>query len=340
MSSEQAAYQSASPFTTQYDHICSGSYRHFVQIIRKQVFFNFAFFILFFIQIITLLLGFTFLAKSSLLAFSLGLLFLTVFSYFVLRLYITARIPEQLNLLLEKFIINCKGLINYQEHSMQASLNLASAACQFAAALRNRESTFYPLPFWLQAFKPVIEKISAWWHWEDVQQMQELLLYSSINEHLKLITTEPTNIHVHASLGSIYVMLATLYKESNQEPQQAWQPPGKYSESVEPKFQAAANRAIEEFTILQDLAPEDPFIHAQLASHYSTLQMPHEEMKEHETVLRLNPSDVDTLYQLGVLYFQQGYNAKGLSIYEQLRRSYPKEASELIKLYGAYNPFH
>ena len=61
-----------------------------------------------------------------------------------------------------------------------------------------------------------------------------------------------------------------------------------------------------------------------------------EEIKEYETILSLCPDDKDTLFKLGMLYFQQGFNAKGLRAYERLKRSNYRKAEDLIKFYGAY----
>jgi len=99
-----------------------------------------------------------------------------------------------------------------------------------------------------------------------------------------------------------------------------------------------AERAIEEFKVLNDYAPNDPWVHAQLAYSYHDLQMPKEEIKEYETILKLNPGDRDTLYKLGLLYFQEGMNAQGLRIYEELKRSHYKKAESLMENYGSYNP--
>ena len=61
--------------------------------------------------------------------------------------------------------------------------------------------------------------------------------------------------------------------------------------------------------------------------------MPQEEIAAYEKILRLCPEDLDSSYRLGVLYFQEGYNAKALEIYQQLKRmSYPK-AGDLLKFY-------
>lgn len=65
--------------------------------------------------------------------------------------------------------------------------------------------------------------------------------------------------------------------------------------------------------------------------------MPKEEIKEYETILHLCPDDKETLFKLGKLYFQQGLNAKGLQIYEALKKSHYKKAEGLIAFYGAYS---
>ncbi len=112
-------------------------------------------------------------------------------------------------------------------------------------------------------------------------------------------------------------------------------PPKKYSKSFKQKFRLTAEKAIEEFKILSDYAPHDPWVHAQLAYSYRDLQMPKEEIKEYEAILQLCPDDKETLFKLGKLYFEQGQNAKGLKIYETLKFSHYKKAESLIHFYGA-----
>jgi tetratricopeptide (TPR) repeat protein len=80
-------------------------------------------------------------------------------------------------------------------------------------------------------------------------------------------------------------------------------------------------------------------VHAQLAYSYHDLKMPQEEIKEYETLLTLIPGDHEIIFKLGMLYFQQGLNAQGLRMYDQLKRTHFKKAEDLIKFYGAYAPF-
>ncbi len=115
-----------------------------------------------------------------------------------------------------------------------------------------------------------------------------------------------------------------------------WVPPDYFSEETQQKFTSAAERAIEEFKILDDYAPNDQWVHAQLASLYHDIGLPEQEILEFEKMLKIAPQDRQILFRLGVLYFQQGYNAKGLRVYEQLKKSKDKKADELISYYDAY----
>ena len=60
------------------------------------------------------------------------------------------------------------------------------------------------------------------------------------------------------------------------------------------------------------------------------------EIKEVELLLKLRPQDKEILYRLGSLYFSQGLNAKGLQIYEELKRTNYKKAEDLISSYGSF----
>src|ERR1700733_5959989 len=143
--------------------------------------------------------------------------------------------------------------------------------------------------------------------------MKELLLTIAVEEHLKAVKCEPTNLEVHAALANAYVMLSSLYADPckyHDYDEERYVPVERHAEQIQAKFRATAERAIEEFKILNDYAPEDPWVHVQLAYSYHDLHMPEEEIREYEIVLSLRPDDKDTLFKLGMLYFQQGLNAK------------------------------
>jgi hypothetical protein len=158
-----------------------------------------------------------------------------------------------------------------------------------------------------------------------------MLLISSINEHLDQIRNTPTDLEVHASLANIYSLLSLLYKEVKKKVFSS----RSSKQILEQKFLAAVNCTIEEFKILNDYAPNDPWVHSQLSSAYRSLCMYEEEKRENELILKLCPNDYNVLFRLGTLYFQLGQTAKGLQVYEDLKKAQYKRAEELLSSYGA-----
>lgn len=312
----------------------------FGQIIKSYVKFNCSFLIAGVVEFLLLFILFTFWSHSSLLAFTIAAMFFTLFAYCILRLYFQTKKPDQFAEHCQQFISTAKKLINYQEGIPEHHLALANACCLFAAALQGKEYQIYKAPKWLGSLAPIIERWSGWWHWHDFHKIKENLLQESVNEHIKLVKCEPTNLEAHAALANAYVMLSGLYVDPRKisgEEEEYWSPPKKFIEILQNKFRFTAQRAIEEFKILNEYAPNDPWVHAQLAYSYRDLQMPDEEIKEYETILKLRPDDIETLFKLGTLYFQQGYNAQGLRIYEEMKKTHYTKAENLIKYYGNYN---
>ncbi len=308
-------------------------------LIRGYVFFNVFFLIVAGIELAAFISFFTMMSNSSVLAFTLAIFFLTLFSYFVLRLYLSAKKPDHLMDLLEEYLSRCRESLRYQEGIPEHHIALANAAHKLAHHLQEKEYSYYTPPFFLKSLTPSLEKFSCFCHWKDLYRMKELLLLASIEEHIKVVKCEPTNLEVHAALANAYVTLSLIYSDPRKYPgfdEERWVPPERYSDQMQAKFRQTAERATEEFQILSDYAPNDPWVHMQLAYSYHDLQMPEEEIREYEAVLKLRIDDKDTLFKLGMLYFQQGKNAKGLRIYEMLKHSNFKKAESLIKFYGAY----
>lgn len=282
------------------------------------------------------------LTQSALMGTALASLFFSLFAYFSLRLYYRGRRPEQLLELRYAYLAQCKEYLGYQEGMSEHHEALASAAAKLAHFLKDKEYAFYSLPKWLAVLAPSLEHFSCWWHWEEVHGMRELLLQYAVEEHLNLVRLEPTSLQVHANLANAYVMLSSLYSDPRKGEDQGedrWIPQERFSEEMEERFRETARRAMEEFRILNDYAPNDPWIHAQLAYSYRDLQMPEEEIKEYETILELQPNDPEVLFKLGALYFQRGHNAKGLQAYQRLKQSHYKKAESLIKFYGGSPSF-
>jgi hypothetical protein len=307
--------------------------------VRSYVIFNLAFLLLAGVEIAFFLSFFALLSQSAVLAFTLAIFFMTLFSYCVLKLYLQAKKPDQLMAICEEYLDKCKEIIRYQEGIPEHHIALGHAAHKFAAALHEKEYSYYPSLFFLKSLAPTLERFSCFCHWKDLHRMKELLFTTSVEEHLKAVKCEPTNLEVHASLANAYVTLSGLYadpRKYHDYDEERYVPVERYSQAMQAKFRATAARAIEEFKILNAYAPDDPWVHVQLAYSYHDMQMPEEEIREYEIVLRLRPHDTDTLFKLGMLYFQQGMNAKGLQVYELLKRTHYKKAESLIKFYGSY----
>lgn len=314
-------------------------FSEFDKMMRRYAAFNLFFICLLVAEIVSLAAFFALLAQSLILALSLSVVFFTVFAYFTLRIYFQTKKPEQFTAIKERYLNICKGLMNYPEGSVDYHNALASACCRFANKLHSREYNYYKPPSWFVFLIPWTERVSCWLHWQDIYLMKERMLKEAVNEHIKLVKLYPTNLEAHASLANAYVMLSGLYidpRKMEGYDEDRWIPEEKYNDQFERKFRMTAERAIEEFKILSEYAPDDPWVHSQLAYSYHDLQMPQEEIMEYETIQRLLPADKDNLYKLGILYFQQGMNAKGLRVYEELKKAHYGKAESLIKYYGSY----
>lgn len=306
--------------------------------IKSYVYFHLILWFLLITEVSLFLLFFSFLANSSLLSVMLAALFFTGFSYLILRVYLQAQKPEQFFELRQRYIEECKKFLKYQEGIVEHHMSLANACSKLAAALQGKEYHYYPFISRLHSSsKPLAEKFSCWWHWHDVHEMKELLLQYAIEEHIRLVRCEPTSLELHAALANAYVMLSGLYidpRKMDGGDEERWIPHNDYETILRKKFRVTAERAIEEFRILSEYAPNDPWVHAQLAYSYHDLQMPEEEIREYETILKLRPDDKETLFKLGMLYFHQGYNARGLQVYAALKNAQYSRSDDLIQKYG------
>ena len=233
----------------------------FDRLIRSYVLFNLFFIGACALEIILLLIFFTFLFQSSLLAFGLALVFLTFFSYFIFRVYFQATKPENLDGLKSQFINNFKTLLNYQEGVPEHHLAVAVSCTRLSDQLSGKEFSYYRPPQWLEILTSPMEKFSHWWHWEDLLRMRELLLKAAVEEHIRLVRSDPVNLEFHAALANAYVMLSSLYashQKQLEKKEDVWTNVKKYSKELERKFRITAEKAIEELKILNDYSPNDP----------------------------------------------------------------------------------
>lgn len=313
----------------------------FERILRTHLFFHVFFISIGILELLFSIIFFNFFITHSLLAFALALIFLTAFSYCILRLYCQTRKPEQLKELKKHFSESSKKLLEYQKGINDCHLALADTLCRLSQSLNGKEYSLCVLPKLFSPLIPYMEQFSGWIHWQDVFFIQEMILNAAIQEQIQLVKCDATSLDAHTGLANAYILLSQLYMshtpgENEENEEKRWKPSKRHSEEIKHKFKINSQRAIEEFKILSIYAPNDPWWHEQLAYSYCDLQMPLEAIAEYELILKFNPGNSEILYRLGVLYFRLGRNAQGLQTYEQLKRSHYKKAEMLIAEYGAY----
>lgn len=325
-------------YKNQIQNLISHATTKFQKILKSYTIFNLLFLLLIVGEILYFFVHLTLLVQSFVMAIHLALIFATVFCYFTLRMYAQTRKTEKLIHLKSEFIQSCQHVIQASDEEKENHLMIAHACCRLATEIHGKEYLIYTVPSWCAFLFPSIEKLNCWLFWKDVHDMKEFLLQACVDEHIILVRMEPTNLETHTGLANAYVMLSGLYVDPRTIEgldDDRWIPSTKYNASFKQKFRSIAEKAIEEFKILSDYAPQDPWVHAQLAYSYRDLQMHDEEIKEYELLLHLCPDDRETLFKLGQLYFKQGHNARGLQIYETLKQFNYKKAESLIHFYGA-----
>jgi hypothetical protein len=306
--------------------------RSFRKISTSFAVFNVSYAVLFTLELSSFLFFLPLLSQSTFLAISLSCIFLTVFSYIVLLFYFLAKKPEQFVHLKDQFLSSAQKLIGLPSGDAEYHLSIAAALGKLALYLDDFEGKLYRIPSIFNSFRKNLEGFSAFCHWQDVFRFKQILLHAAIEEHLLQIRATPTDLEVHASLANTYIALSKLFVEPKRA--SLTRIYHKRKESFDDNFRTASSLAIEEFQILNHYAPNDPWVHEQLAAGYRDLGMPENEIKEVEILLKLRPQDRELLLRLGMLYFEQGSNAKGLRIYEELKQANYMKAKDLMEAYG------
>lgn len=300
----------------------------FLSITRKYAFLHFGFAVFLLLQISLFVLFFSFLANSAIVAFCVGVFFLSFFSYLVLRFYFEAKKPEFFASIKEEFLKSCeKQTAGDKNH---VSVALAEALQKLASDFQNLEFSYYSTGN--STFSILLQKLSAYLHWKDVLNVKATLYHAIIEQYLSRIKETPTDVEVHAALAEAYTLLAQIYRPPSHA---LWISNEYYSQGITDKWKAACQYAIEELKIICDYLPNDPWAHAKLASLYHQMNWFEQEICEYETILQICPNDADILFRLGVLYFEQGHTSKGLKIYERMKKGRFAKADELIALYDA-----
>lgn len=326
--------------TSEYFHQALPNYyrlflRKFKKIATRFIHFNVAFSLLFCLEIVAFGFYFPSMYTTEAIALFLSAIFVTSFAYLVTYFYLSSRKPEQMTLLRLEFISSCRALLDSPNGVAHHHLTVAETLTRLSGYLTDFEWEVYKVPAFYSFVSPVIRRFAAFFYWNDVFKMKQMLLLSAIEEHIKQIHLTATDLEVHASLGSTYVTLSKLYRKPTSKqnhPKAALIE--KIQQRLEQKSDFYCKLAIEEFKILSHYAADDPWVHEQMAAGYKALDMTEEEIQEVETLLKLRPQDKEILFRLGSLYFSVGKNAKGLQIYQELKTTNFKKAEDLIVNYG------
>ena len=307
--------------------------REFQGLTRRYAFFHGIFLTVFVMELLSLLIFMQFMYKSVVFAVVVGLTFLTVFTYFVLRFYFQTKKPEQFVSLRNKFLGEVLGNVETQKWSSEKLLPIY----ELLQKLQGQESQYYCLPSFLQTLSPLVEKFSVWCHWEDVQWMKETLHLHALRKLFDYVKKHPTDIELHRTLAASYILLYQIYQmpkvsstfDSFIERQYG-------SPEMKEKFEKAAYSAIEELKVVMNYAPHDAWALSQMGKVYHDLGLFQEEKKIYETLLVLKPQDNEIHFRLGKLYFELGLMAQGLHLYQELQQRKDPKAHELIQHYDAY----
>ena len=298
-----------------FSHFEESACTSFKKAVRFFFWLHFNFILLIALEVISFAVFFPFLQESYWLAFSLAVIFLTAFSYYILSIYYRSSKGSDFQKIRDEFLAKSLGSISEDPflHS-----RVAGHAIRVSENLKGAEYSLFKPSRWLVFLNGLLETLNVWAFSHDVFMMRSEFLRLAIYQYIEQIVLNPMDLEGHQEVANAYVMLYSLLTENG------------YIE----EGRRYCRRAVEEFKILCQYAPQDPWVHAQLAYGYHDLQMPKEEIKEYEILLKLCPYDRQVLYDLGVLYFEQGMNAQGLKIYDDLKRVNVQKAETLIQHYG------
>lgn len=289
------------------------------------------------IQLLSFLLFFSYFSKSIACASALALFFLTLFSYFVLLFFFQAKKPQQLLSIRNTLLESCQNLFIQKNSTDTPHLQLAQIVLESITLLSEEEHNFYKKEALLLTLTPLSGKCKIRLHWKNFLAMKEFLfslVLEEITDHIKEV---PLDLKAHALLAETYLQHSLLYipPEISSLP---WIPAEYFSSLFHQKFLACSTRAIEECSILEEYGEKNIWLYTKLSKIYQLQGDTEKEIQCQEKLLSLSFNDQEALIRLGILYFKQGYNAKGLKIYEELKNNFPTEATQLIEYYP-FSPF-
>jgi len=300
---------------------CFSALKHFKKIVKSYLFFHLIYLVIFCSEAVLLFLVLQ-RAKSPHLGLAtlIAAIALSLFSYLVLLFYFQAKKPEQMIQLKNWFITMCKKSLPKEAQDESLHLSLAIASSRFVDFLESKEvkQNIFRTPFLL--LNQLLKKSSFRVYHHDFFFMNELLLFTCIENYIDLIKLNPTNLEIHAGLAQAYLHLGSLYKKNSEK-----------------KFHRSVLQAIEEYKIIHAYASEDPWVIAQLANCYHEIGEIEKEIEEYKKLTEIGEDNPEVLLRLGKLYFKQGKTADGLAIYHRLMDKDGAKAQLLISFYSSHH---
>lgn len=297
----------------------------FQAISKKYLLFHLGFFALVCLEIIVVGFFFSFLIDSFFFGVALALVFFTILLYFILRLYLNEQKPEELIQLRNEYLTSCKAFLAPGKEASFEHRALSGAALQLVENLRDSDFSFYELPKNLHFLEEPLSKVVNIYHTKDILKMKELLIIFAMQQQMKIIQIDPLSFEAHKNIAALALKLSFLYQSEKET-----------HAKISPQAKNFIEKALVELKILQQINPQDISVHEMLASCWKRLKMKKEEIAEYEILCRLKASDPNLLFTLGSLYFEIGENAKGLKIYQELKKFNDALAHQLIQNYGKF----
>ncbi|MDN3505503.1 MAG: hypothetical protein P0S95_08005 [Rhabdochlamydiaceae bacterium] len=254
------------------------------------------------VLILSILLNFSF--KSYAIAIDLAFILITLFSYLICNYYLQTKMSEQLIKLRNNYLFSLREEMGDENDHLSTSKAIRRLIAQL-----KKENLYY------KVLLP--QKICHFLVHNECHFMLETLYLTSVNEIHLQIKKSPLDLKAHTALSNLFIEFSKIFSEPE----------------MKQKYEKALKMAIEELQILDNYAPNDPWIHARLASCYHLLNDKEKETQEYELLRNLCPEDPDVLFKLGKLYFEQGNNAKGMRVYDKLKAKNDYLANKLIATY-------
>ena len=145
----------------QIHYLISPTISEFMRATKSYVHFHLFFMFLFTLEASLLVTFFSIFVISSLLALMLSGIFLTLFVYFMLKIYFLGKKSEHLYIIRDQYVKKCKEFLSYKEGFPESHITLANACNKLATALQGVEHQYYKPINLLNSFSHHFEKYTS-----------------------------------------------------------------------------------------------------------------------------------------------------------------------------------